>query len=346
MMANGRIFGSAREQHFGAASAIVDHRRYRADPQTHPPGMRRIACVCDPAEVDGFASDPWIRSVFHDCVYTPADYASFSLGWLSIVLFMVCTIPQIASNYRRKSVRGISRAFVVAWLLGDLFNVAGCILGHQLPTQTITGVYFCVMDAVLLGQIAFYSRRPHCRRQPSHVEPLLPESSGDDASTATPSGNTKRVQMLAAPLLLVALVGGTAGTYFVQQRQFVRQAPRQLLLLRGTGPACLYSDDLTSVEFIMGSIVSWASGLLYFLSRVPQVYHNIVTKTCTGLSVTMFAMTVTSNIAYGASILLRFPPINGFFFAVTLPFLIGSVGTLVFDVIIVYQLTKFERRPE
>lgn len=255
-------------------------------------------------------------------------------------------------------------------LLGDLFNVAGCILGHQLPTQTITGVYFCVMDAVLLGQIAFYSRRPHCRRQPSHVEPLLPESSGDDASTATPSGNTKRVQMLAAPLLLVALVGGTAGTYFVQQRQFVRQAPRQLLLLRGTGPACLYSDDLTSVEFIMGSIVSWASGLLYFLSRyaslgpclpgkqscrlgraaclcrVPQVYHNIVTKTCTGLSVTMFAMTVTSNIAYGASILLRFPPINGFFFAVTLPFLIGSVGTLVFDVIIVYQLTKFERRPE
>ncbi|CAG8481162.1 4876_t:CDS:2 [Scutellospora calospora] len=44
---------------------------------------------------------------------------------------------QILTNYRNKSADGLSLYFLMNWLLGDLANLAGCILTKQLPFQNL-----------------------------------------------------------------------------------------------------------------------------------------------------------------------------------------------------------------
>lgn len=53
--------------------------------------------------------------------------------------------------------------------------------------------------------------------------------------------------------------------------------------------------------------------------------------------VLQFFVTVSSNLTYGLSILLRLPKLDETFVLDTLPYLIGSVGTLLFDFIIITQ---------
>jgi len=111
--------------------------------------------------------------------------------------------------------------------------------------------------------------------------------------------------------------------------------------LLGTGHAyssiCNSPPDLNSVSEIIGSICSWASGLLYLFSRIPQVVRNFQRKSVEGLSVLMFCITVSGNSFYGLSIMFRLPALDKHFFEGTLPFIVGSVCTIIFDIAILIQ---------
>ncbi|KAI8904313.1 PQ loop repeat-domain-containing protein [Gorgonomyces haynaldii] len=87
----------------------------------------------------------------------------------------------------------------------------------------------------------------------------------------------------------------------------------------------------SSFGLLAGKILAWCSGLFYFISRIPQLYENYKLKSVKGLSGALLILTVLGNVTYGLSILLRFPPIDNVFFESTLPYLIGSMGTLIFD---------------
>ena len=69
---------------------------------------------------------------------------------------MVVFSPQIIENFRRSSADGLSLAFIVIWLLGDVFNILGAILQGVLPTMIILAVYYTFADIVLLGQCFYY----------------------------------------------------------------------------------------------------------------------------------------------------------------------------------------------
>lgn len=56
--------------------------------------------------------------------------------------------PQIYENYTRKSGEGLSIAFVVTWLLGDLFSLVGAIIADLIPTVILLALY--VSDTTLL----------------------------------------------------------------------------------------------------------------------------------------------------------------------------------------------------
>lgn len=49
--------------------------------------------------------------------------------------------PQIYENYTLKSGEGLSVLFVIVWLLGDLTNLIGAVLGGLLPTIIILALY-------------------------------------------------------------------------------------------------------------------------------------------------------------------------------------------------------------
>lgn len=62
------------------------------------------------------------------------------------------TNSQIYENYRRRSVSGLSLVFLAQWMAGDVTNLVGCLLTHQLPFQIAVATYFCVVDCIILAQ--------------------------------------------------------------------------------------------------------------------------------------------------------------------------------------------------
>uniref|UniRef100_A0A5F8GXE8 Lysosomal amino acid transporter 1 homolog n=1 Tax=Monodelphis domestica TaxID=13616 RepID=A0A5F8GXE8_MONDO len=90
------------------------------------------------------------------------------------------------------------------------------------------------------------------------------------------------------------------------------------------------------IGFIIGSI----SSLLYLLSRLPQIYTNFQRKSTQGISYSMFALVILGNTAYGLSVLLKNPEpgqSKGSFLIHHLPWLIGSLGVLLLDILISIQ---------
>jgi hypothetical protein len=119
--------------------------------------------VCTPDTVDGYHYIVWIAEYFGDCIYTPKDIVSFSIGLLSIAIWIPAQVPQIVMNFRRGRVEAIHPLFLINWALGDTTNLAGCILSGQLATQLYTAAYFCIVDFFMVGQYFFYTLcRPRC----------------------------------------------------------------------------------------------------------------------------------------------------------------------------------------
>lgn len=54
---------------------------------------------------------------------------------------MVVYSPQIYENFTLKSGEGLSVAFVIIWLAGDLFNLIGASAAGLLPTVIILAGY-------------------------------------------------------------------------------------------------------------------------------------------------------------------------------------------------------------
>ncbi|KAH9050680.1 PQ loop repeat-domain-containing protein [Lactarius hengduanensis] len=79
-------------------------------------------------------------------------------GLLSMFFWLGAQFPQLLENFRRQSVEGLALPFLANWLLGDLTNLIGCILTHQLPFQTWLATYFCSIDIVLLSQYFYYRK--------------------------------------------------------------------------------------------------------------------------------------------------------------------------------------------
>nr|KYP64049.1 putative membrane protein YOL092W family [Cajanus cajan] len=85
------------------------------------------------------------------------ETASFVLGSISVVVWVVAEIPQIITNYRTKSTEGLSVTFLVTWMIGDLFNLFGCLLEPAtLPTQLYMAVLYTIITLALGSQAIYY----------------------------------------------------------------------------------------------------------------------------------------------------------------------------------------------
>jgi uncharacterized protein with PQ loop repeat len=113
------------------------------------------ACACEHEN-----AVEWIRVGFGDCVYTSTDFTGFSFGMLSIACWLVAQLPQFVQNFRSGSAEGLSPWFLAEWLLGDTFNLLGCLMtGDQLPSEVYTAAYFMCVDVVMIFQFVYYALR-------------------------------------------------------------------------------------------------------------------------------------------------------------------------------------------
>jgi uncharacterized protein with PQ loop repeat len=86
-------------------------------------------------------------------------------------------------------------------------------------------------------------------------------------------------------------------------------------------------------------VIGYCSSLLYLTSRLSQIYKNQRRQSVQGLAISMFLTAVAANSFYGCSILIRstcWADLRS-----SLPWLIGSLGTVALDAVIVAQGRRY-----
>ncbi|GFQ04222.1 probable vacuolar amino acid transporter ypq1 [Phtheirospermum japonicum] len=124
----------------------------------------------------------WIEKLFKDCLCNRRDEISFGLGIASLVGWALAEIPQIITNFNNKSATGVSIAFLSTWIIGDVFNLVGCILEPAtLPTQFYTAVLYTTVTIILTLQCIYYNhflqwwkRGQEPNKVKDETEPLQP----------------------------------------------------------------------------------------------------------------------------------------------------------------------------
>ena len=87
------------------------------------------------------------------------------------------------------------------------------------------------------------------------------------------------------------------------------------------------------------SLLGYGSALLYLGARVPQIVKNQRERSCDGLSLLFFLLSLLGNATYGAGILCH--SLEEEYVWTNLPWLIGSLGTMVEDLVIFAQFRAF-----
>ncbi|KAF8798096.1 hypothetical protein BYT27DRAFT_7124378 [Phlegmacium glaucopus] len=82
------------------------------------------------------------------------------LGYVSITCWLGAQFPQVVENIRYQSCEGLALPFLANWLMGDISNLVGSILTHQLPFQQWLATYFVFVDLMLVVQYAYYYKAP------------------------------------------------------------------------------------------------------------------------------------------------------------------------------------------
>ncbi|EJD36580.1 hypothetical protein AURDEDRAFT_74102, partial [Auricularia subglabra TFB-10046 SS5] len=263
---------------------------------------------------------------------------------------------QLIVNYRNQSADGLALPFLLNWLLGDISNLIGCILTHQLPFQTWLATYFCLVDFSLFSQYFYYdafkpkpattlrSRRSYIY-QPQHTH----------ARSLSRSYSGERDETLRAISVVAANVAQAAAIEAARVRHHSRRHT-------GAGESgdpyehmtdSAVSERRVSLDRIIGRISAWTCTTLYLTSRLPQIWKNFVRKSCEGLSMALFTFAFLGNSFYVASILTS-PPFadaptteaRTAFLKESIPYLLGSGGTLVFDITIVIQSFVYAPKPK
>ncbi|KAL3954874.1 hypothetical protein ACCO45_010437 [Purpureocillium lilacinum] len=247
-------------------------------------------------------------------------------GSISLTAWICLLIPQLLANYKAKNADGLSMTFLVVWLMGDVSNLVGALLTRLAPTAIALAIYFCILDAVLISQCLYYntlnarrlareqasphtetseespllhrrrssslglpgSHRRHSTHHESSMEPIRKIVTGEDE---TPDSRPWLHNTLG---LLAVYVVGFAG-WFVSYKAGAWD---------GDGPGVPESPDGKKQPLeILGLLLGYASAAFYLCARIPQIYKNFKEKSCEGLSLLFFLLSLTGNLTYGLSLI-------------------------------------------
>ncbi|KAG7546825.1 PQ-loop repeat [Arabidopsis suecica] len=262
------------------------------------------------------------------------DELSLSLGIISVISWSVAEIPQIMTNYSNKSIEGVSIAFLTTWMLGDIFNVVGCLMEPaSLPVQFYTAVLYTLATLVLYVQSIYYGHiypRLMKNRRNHHVvdveEPLLHEEA------KRPS--TKSMLCVVSVFLFLGTFNMLSGSRSMdlrgKDRVFVVGGARKLLEVTSGN-----SGENSNIGMWLG----WAMAAIYMGGRLPQICMNIRRGHVEGLSPLMFFFAFVGNVTYVASILVN--SVEWSKIEPNLPWLVDSGGCAVLDFLILLQFFYF-----
>ncbi|QIW96617.1 hypothetical protein AMS68_002135 [Peltaster fructicola] len=296
-------------------------------------------------------------------------------GSISLAAWIFLLVPQLIENYQHGSADGISITFILIWAAGDAFNLAGALWAGLVPTVIALAVYFCFADGILILQCWYYSvlkrRRLQEEEQNGHVQepteasPLLngnaksrnmtdvtPENLGLPGSRRRSSAASRRTagSILRRDTLVSIKEESPSRTWLknaVSVFAILAAGAAGWAVAYKTGawqPSPVGDDRHRDATPIGAEVLGYISAVLYLGARIPQIIKNQRERSCEGLSLLFFILSVIGNASYGAGIL--FHSVEKDDVLTNLPWLIGSLGTMVEDAIIFAQFSAFGEKEE
>ncbi|KAK9285630.1 hypothetical protein L1049_024827 [Liquidambar formosana] len=188
----------------------------------------------------------WVERYFKDCLCNLRDEISFGLGLISLVCWGVAEIPQIVTNFRTKSGHGISLAFLLTWVAGDVFNLVGCLLEPAtLPTQFYTAVLYTASTVILVIQSIYYD---HFYRWWKYRDIKVNQVVQEEKKPLKPESiHNSGIPIPGDPLK----VSTRRDFYYVSARSLARSSTppyRSYIRIARSGPSALVLDSDSSSE--------------------------------------------------------------------------------------------------
>ncbi|KAL6896959.1 putative PQ-loop G protein-coupled receptor [Trichoderma evansii] len=268
-------------------------------------------------------------------------------GSISMAAWICVILPQMIVNYRAKSADGLSITFLAVWMIGDVTNLIGGLLTNLAPTAVALAMYFCVADFLLISQCIYYNtinaRQAALAAEVNEEAPLLGERhttahrhsvSSEDGGKIGPAGDEllERSSWMSNTASLIGVyVAGFIGWYLSYKAGAYKQ----------TDPVVFNAAMQASPDLLekIGIILGYFSAVCYLCARVPQIIKNYREKSCEGLSILFFMLSLTGNLTYAISIVAYSQEKK--YIINTIPWLIGSLGTVVEDGTIFVQFRLY-----
>ncbi|KAF2430695.1 PQ-loop-domain-containing protein [Tothia fuscella] len=281
-------------------------------------------------------------------------------GSISLASWVFLLVPQLIENYKQGSAEGISLTFLCVWFIGDLTNLSGALLLRLVPTVIALAVYFCIADLILISQCLYYNtinaRRMRKISQMSTAtedsaeQPLLRRDTNENSrrrSSLGLPGSHRRSSVSRRDSLTPILEESSGNAAWLKNGMAV-----MLVCLAGTigwvmawksgvwHPTPEHAGPIGDRDMQLGGqVLGYISAVAYLGARIPQIVKNQRERSCEGLSLLFFLLSLLGNFTYGAGIL--FHSLERDYVLTNLPWLIGSLGTMAEDAVIFIQFRMF-----
>ncbi|KAK4520625.1 uncharacterized protein ATC70_006503 [Mucor velutinosus] len=298
---------------------------------------------------------------------------------------------QLQENYRRKNGDGLSLTFLLIWLAGDLFNLAGIIMEKLMFTMFLLALWYTVADIGLLWQVVYYqqclaveikcdqdeaivllNRKTSLTQRRVSLEKPTMLSKVDTVALEKQSSvhdvllDDDENHAVAAAASNADMINGDGITchnlsssssdrdrHTIQPKvkpMWVNLIGSSMMIVLIAASCYGYMMTATTIEIVdddetiqlVPHILGWLSAVLYIGSRVPQLIKNWRQQSTDGLSSGMFVCAVFGNFFFALSIFLRSTE-RGYIIK-NMPWIIGSLATVIFDIMIFLQFYVFNRR--
>lgn len=272
--------------------------------------------MCDPGAIR------WIENAFGDCVITARDKWSFGIGMISNVMWIVSSAPQIYQNCKTKRVDGQSPFLFSLLETGNLLSLVGVILTNALVTQIITSIIYALLDGIMFVQYLYYrfcyesKKKNQANESNSKIDDEPKVDKGGLAMPKEKEPNLEDNYDAGKPL------GGAMSAIFIATAQ------------AKTNWSEPYQNDQ-----LVGSLFGWVGSCVYIGSRIPQIVTNFKNKKVIDLSPIYICFTILGNVTYCLSVFIKSTESN--YLWKQTPFIVGAIGPLTCDFLIVLQMCIF-----
>ncbi|KAG4169116.1 hypothetical protein ERO13_A12G066400v2 [Gossypium hirsutum] len=307
----------------------------------------------------------WVERYFKDCLCNLKDDLSFGFGLTSLVCWGVAEIPQIITNFKTKSSHGVSLLFLLTWVVGDVFNLVGCLLEPAtLPTQFYTALVEDEKKPLKPGKpcsgipIPKASQKPNPRREyyymsarslagsgtppigtymraaksgPSAME--LDSGSSSEDESAHVSSKKSATQPRPIPRSVA-----NYGTFLAASINLPLGSRAWMEARSGfTSRRLLHEHSMIHSAF--GQWLGWLMAAIYMGGRIPQIWLNIKRGSVEGLNPLMFIFALIANATYVASILVRTSEWENI--KPNMPWLLDAAVCVALDLVIILQYVYY-----